>query len=197
MDLYRVVHPNRGMLYFLLAAAIILLIVFWYSQLFVIEQEQELIQSQPLSQEVQQAPANPAGVLDTSNWKTYRNEEYGFEFKYPGDWGFNQKEALLTQPGTDLQEEHPFLQFDVFQLQPGQDFSKLSEFESINIAQDCQKINFSGKLAYECKPLITFSGERDFIIQISGRDALFVFDSIENITSQNIVSTLTFFEPKR
>jgi len=50
MDLYRVVHPNRGMLYFLLAAAIILLIVFWYAQLFVIEQEQELIQSQPISQ---------------------------------------------------------------------------------------------------------------------------------------------------
>jgi hypothetical protein len=24
--------------------------------------------------------------IDTSNWKTYRNEEYGFEFKYPGDW---------------------------------------------------------------------------------------------------------------
>jgi len=24
--------------------------------------------------------------IDTSNWKTYRNEEYGFEFKYPEDW---------------------------------------------------------------------------------------------------------------
>ena len=24
--------------------------------------------------------------IDTSSWKTYRNEEYGFEFKYPREW---------------------------------------------------------------------------------------------------------------
>jgi hypothetical protein len=24
--------------------------------------------------------------IDTSNWKTYRNEELGFEFRYPGEW---------------------------------------------------------------------------------------------------------------
>ena len=25
------------------------------------------------------------GIIDTSNWKIYRNEKYGFEFRYPGD----------------------------------------------------------------------------------------------------------------
>jgi len=34
--------------------------------------------------------------IDTSNWKTYRNEEYGFEFKYPGDWGY----AVVKSTGT-------------------------------------------------------------------------------------------------
>jgi len=27
-----------------------------------------------------------AGEIDTSDWKTYRNEELGVEFKYPKDW---------------------------------------------------------------------------------------------------------------
>lgn len=35
---------------------------------------------------------------DTSDWKTYTNTEYGFEFKYPGDWHFKQ-DSLNNQVG--------------------------------------------------------------------------------------------------
>ncbi len=44
--------------------------------------------------------------LDTSDWKTYRNEELGIEFKYPGDWELedNQKykfhSIYLSSPET-------------------------------------------------------------------------------------------------
>ena len=29
-------------------------------------------------------------AVDTSSWETYRNEEYGFEFKYPEGWVLEQ-----------------------------------------------------------------------------------------------------------
>lgn len=36
---------------------------------------------------------------ETSSWKTYRNNEHGFTFQYPGEWKLDQKEDVL---GTTL-----------------------------------------------------------------------------------------------
>ena len=42
-----------------------------------------------------QKTATTTEEIDISDWKTYRNEEYGFEFRYPGDW--IRKEGLGIQ----------------------------------------------------------------------------------------------------
>ncbi|MCL5666877.1 MAG: hypothetical protein M1383_03845 [Patescibacteria group bacterium] len=39
---------------------------------------------------------SPSIELDTNNWKIYRNEEYGFEFKYPGDWKIRPEGNVIT-----------------------------------------------------------------------------------------------------
>ncbi len=33
--------------------------------------------------------------IDTSDWQTYKNNEYGFEFKYPKKWGYIKAGSLL------------------------------------------------------------------------------------------------------
>ncbi len=47
--------------------------------------------------------------IDTSDWLTYRNEEYGFEFRYPREWGVKE--------GFEVKENRVFSAFvgEVFQ----------------------------------------------------------------------------------
>jgi hypothetical protein len=36
-------------------------------------------------------------LLDTSDWETCRNEEYGYEFKYPKDWYVYEKLGVVIE----------------------------------------------------------------------------------------------------
>lgn len=44
-------------------------------------------------------PEIPEKLLDTSNWKTYTSEAYGFSIKYPKDWKVDEGEENDAEGG--------------------------------------------------------------------------------------------------
>ena len=56
----------------------------------------------------------PRSNDDMVSWKTYRNEQYGFEFKYPGDWridpfsSFGFDEGIAIRSSRSISEAYPY-----------------------------------------------------------------------------------------
>jgi len=54
------------------------------------------VQAPAISQPTQ-APQQKQEPIDTSNWKTYRNEEYGFEVRYPTNWEVEESNLFVYE----------------------------------------------------------------------------------------------------
>ena len=63
--------------------------------------------SKPEPAPVQPINTNQGDEIDTSNWKTYRNEEYGCYFKYPSEWEVSSPTAEYKNSVYILLERNP------------------------------------------------------------------------------------------
>lgn len=45
--------------------------------------------------------------IDTTNWKTYRNKEYGFEVKYPEEWEYDEIDGITFSDKEKCIKDYP------------------------------------------------------------------------------------------
>lgn len=68
---------------------------------------QETISSLP-KHEVRVLENQKVGESDIANWKTYKNDQFGFEFNYPNDWEVSRDGNTFTVSSkTDAETEKP------------------------------------------------------------------------------------------
>ena len=81
--------------------------------------------------------------IDTSNWKTYRNEEMGFELKYPEGWEVKKYKAFSLMPALGpidcekTPEKCPFEKIQLYKLtKKSKDVNKISSLSITRLPSD-------------------------------------------------------------
>ncbi len=152
---------------------------------------------------------------DTSDWQTYKNEQYGFEVKYPKDWTFSERNtggsnigvrfdsSKITQKGCDINAradvgDNPFScpgnGFDI-NIEDGLTRDKyIDNFKegSKLIVSQTEDIIISGK---KFTKIIFANYSPQYIIEGSGWLLIFESNGAYDRTDQIILSTFKFTEP--
>jgi len=161
-------------------------------------------------------------VLDTSDWKTYRNEEFGFEFEYPKDWktqdiqkGIFKRTIIWITDWNDVdinyflvgeieeQALEEYIKSENKRIQEIKNFQKNAQRESSFIVESPKAISFLGETAVGQTSL--FRGDESIGTKdICGESVTFpdmgIFIGInyycddENSETAKILSTFKFIE---
>src|SRR3989344_3231718 len=94
---------------------------YWYWQ------EQDLI-----------VPPSPSPADETSEWKTYRNERYGFEIKYPASKPINEYES-------NVKNDNLFFSLDIDYKQTNGDMGGFPVYLRLDIVPTSQKTDCVGE----------------------------------------------------
>lgn len=159
-------------------------------------------------------------TIDTSNWQTYKNEEYGFEVKYPTDWIFgeypkNKYGTILYITSPDVNVEHrgklnvfgdnvevsifPFesIKHNV-EKQPGINIETIDDLFALSTSttEICklEDINFFGEKAYIVQ---TFgaTGHSGILVDHAQKYYLILFEghnSLRNLSNSDIIQKKCF-----
>jgi len=75
--------------------------------------------------------------IDTSDWQTYRNEEYGFEVRYPNGWIFSDGYSQQVAEGTILTGP-----YNSFHISKENDYVSIAPEGAIHAEDENPKISF-------------------------------------------------------
>jgi len=161
---------------------------------------------------------------ETTDWKNYRNEEYGFEIKYPKEWEFKKGDesiAYLMVLGNPLQGEKTFY----FEIEAEENIDSLTAKEWIKnvlkendikkeeeipgyiIFQEEKELVVGNNIpAYELYGVYVYDAREEFIV-VSNNDYVYIFrfpiakenDNLSNSVENNkiihqVLSTFKFLD---